>query len=438
MLKMILAATLSLTLALPASAISLLRDADLEYALTQIATPVLKAAGLNPARTKILIVNDPNLNAFVVSNDAIFIHAGLLTRMENASMLQGVIAHEAAHIANGHITRRLTNLGAARTAAGLGTALAVLAAAAGGGEAAGGLILGAQSAAQRRFLSHSRSEEASADQSALRYLKSAGVSPQGMLDVMKIFRGQEVLKENRQDAYVRSHPLSRDRVRTIESYVSAQRKKLPKQKNTEYWFLRAKGKLTAFQRAPSWTLRRAGESGYKDIAAMRRAIAHHENSKARKAIAEIDKAIALRPKDPFLHDLRGEILIESRNFEAAVSAYGRAVKLAPRNGMILAGYGRALLATGRVRAARDALERARAIDFRDGIMLRDLAQAYAKSGQRGMASLITAERYALRGDLKNAGIQAKRASGLLSEGSGPWQRAQDVLLASERAAKKRR
>ena len=85
-----------------------------------------------------------------------------------------------------------------------------------------------------------------------------------------------------------------------------------------------------------------------------------------------------------------------------------------------------------------ALERARSIDFRDSSMLRDLSVAYARLGQRGMASLITAERYAIRGNLKDAGIHAKRATGLLAEGSGPWQRAHDVLLASERAEKKRR
>jgi predicted Zn-dependent protease len=63
--------------------------------------------------------------------------------------------------------------------------------------------------------------------------------------------------------------------------------------------------------------------------------------------------------------------------------------------------------------------------------------AYAKSKQPGMASLVTAERYALSGRFKDAGIHAKRATGLLARGSGPWQRAQDVLIASERAAKRR-
>ncbi len=427
----------SLALALPARAVTLLRDADMEYALAQVAAPVLKAAGLSASRTKILVVDDLSLNAFVVSNDAIYIHSGLLSRMDRAAMLQAVIAHEAAHIANGHLTRRMTNIGNARTAAGLGQALAVLAAAAGAGEGAVAIGLGTQSAAERAFLRHTRAEESSADQSGARYLRSAGVDVTGMLDVFRLFRGQEALSESRQDPYVRSHPLSRDRLRAIEGFAAAYGTGGSADAAAwDYWFMRAKGKLTAYTRRPSWTLNRLGETGYQDIALMREAMARHRNSDTRRALAAIDRAIALRPTDPFLYDLKGQILMETRQFAAAANTQARAVQLRPNDGLLQAGYGRALLAAGNVRAALPALEQARRIDFRDGSMLRDLSVAYAKSGQRGMASLITAERYALRGRLEDAGIHAKRATGLLAVGSGPWQRAQDVLLASERAAKR--
>ena len=428
------------TLALPARAVSLLRDADMEYALAQVADPILRAAGLSASGTKILVVDDASLNAFVIGNDAIYIHSGLIARMDRAAMLQAVIAHEAAHIANGHITRRMTNLGAARNAAALGTALALLAgAASGSGEAAAGIAIGAQSSAQRQFLAHTRAEESSADQSGLRYMRSAGVPVSGMLDVMQIFRGQEALSAGRQDPYIRSHPLSRDRLRAIEAFAAASaRAETGGATAADYWFLRAKGKLTAFQRRGSWTLRRLGDSGAQDIAYMREAVARHRNSETNRAVASINKAIALRPQDPFYYDLKGQILMESRQFNAAVNAHAQAVRLRPRDGLLQAGYGRALLATGNDRAALQALENARRVDFRDGSMLRDLSVAYARNGQRGMASLVTAERYALRGRLEDAGIHAKRATGLLATGSGPWQRAQDVLLASERAAKKRR
>jgi len=432
-----LALAFCLLLTNPAHAVGLLRDADIEYGLKQIAAPILRAAGLSAGRVKILVVNEGSLNAFVVSNDAIYVHYGLINRMDNATMLQAVLAHEAAHIANGHITRRITNLGNANKIAGLGMALAVAAAAAGGGKAAAGIALGVQSSAQRSFLGHTRSEEASADQSAIRYMKSAGADPKGMSQVMELFSGQELLSVNRQDPYTRSHPLSRDRLRQIEAYVTAYGN-LPADPQAEYWFARVKGKLSAYTNAPKWTLRRLKETPYPDVRYLREAVARHRQSQTRKAISAIDKAIATRPGDPFFYDMKGQILLETRNFGAAAASYGRGVQLAPNDALLLAGYGRALLANGQTKKALPILEKARSRDFRDGSMLRDLSVAYAKTGQTGMAALTTAERYALIGRLKDAGIHAKRAVALLPQGSGPWQRAQDVLIASERAEKKRK
>ncbi|QUJ77491.1 M48 family metalloprotease [Sulfitobacter albidus] len=432
----ILCLLLALVVALPAQAQTLLRDADMEYALKQLAAPILRAAGLSPNRVKVLVVNAPTLNAFVVSNDAIFIHHGLINKMESAPMLQGIIAHEAAHIANGHITRRLTNLANTRTITGLGIALAAAAAASGNNRLAGGLAIGSASSARRAFLSHTRAEEASADQSGIRYMAAAGASPQGLYDTLKIFAGQEALSAGRQDPYLRSHPLTRDRLRAVQGFVTSYGTK-PPNADAEYWFARLKGKLSAYTRAPSWTLRRLKSEPYADVRLLREAIAQHRNSRTQKALAAIDRAIAARPNDPFLHDQRGQILLETRNFAAATNAYARAVQRAPNDPLILSGYGRALLASGQVAKARGVLEKSRRQDFRDGSMLRDLATAYAKSGQTGMAALTTAERFALIGRLKDAGIHAKRATALLATGSGPWQRAQDVLIASERAAKRK-
>ncbi len=423
-------------LALPAHAASLLRDADMEHALKQIAAPILRAAGLNPNRVKVLVVNDSTLNAFVVSNDAIFVHYGLINKMKSAAMLQGIIAHEAAHIANGHIARRLGNLSNARTITGLGIALAAAAAASGNGRAAGGIAIGTASSAKRAFLGHTRAEEASADQSGIRYMKSAGASPKGLQDALEIFAGQETLSVGRQDPYMRSHPLSRDRMRAVAGYVASYGT-LPADPTAEYWFARLQGKITAQTRAPSWTLRRLKSEPYTDIRALREALAEHRNSRTKRALAAIDRAIAARPKDPFFRAQKGLILLETRNFNAAAQTYAAAVKRAPNDPLVLSGYGRALFASGQVKSALNVLEKSRRQDFRDGSMLRDLATAYAKTGQTGMASLITAERYALRGRLKDAGIHAKRASGLLGQGSGPWQRAQDVLIASQRAAKRK-
>ena len=170
---------------------------------------------------------------------------------------------------------------------------------------------------------------------------------------------------------------------------------------------------------------------------MRQAVAHHRQADLRRAMGAIDGAVALRPKDPYLHELRGQILMESRQIKSAVAAYARATNLASNNPLILGSYGRALLADGQLAKAQQFLEKSRARDGRDPRVMRDLAVTYAKQGNNGMASVLTAERYAMVGRLKDAKIHAKRATDLLPRGSAAWQRAQDVLSAAQDAEKRR-
>ncbi len=427
---------LAATIAQPARALTLLRDPDIEYALMQLAQPILQQAGLNANRMNVLVIDDRRLNAFVADRDTIFIHSGLLLKMETPQMLQSVIAHEAAHIANGHLVRRPQNMRNARTAAGLGLALAAAAGAvSGNAQAAAGIALGAQGTAQRMFFAHTRAEESSADSAGVAYMVRAGRDPSGAVAVMDIFRGQEALSAARQDPYARTHPMSADRVRVLQRQTAAYAGTLPPGNADLYWFARAKGKLSAFSRDAKWTLGRAGESGFADVGHMRAAIAWHRQSNLKKALAEMDRAIALRPDDPFYHELRGQILMESRQFDAATAAYARAVNTAPDNALVLGSYGRALVAQGQYGKAMGVLQKAVARDGRDARVMRDLAVTYAKTGQGGMASLVTAERYAMMGKLEDAEIHARRASDLLPRGSGGWQRAQDVLSAAKAARK---
>lgn len=429
-----IALTLSLLAAPAARALTLLRDPDIEHALMELAKPVLKAAGLGSTRMDILVIDDSSLNAFVVDRSAIFLHSGLILKMDNAAMLQSVIAHEAAHITNGHLVRRPVAVRNAKTAAGLGAVLAGAAAVASGrGDAAAAVALGAQSSALRMLFAHTRAEENAADQSGMRYLANAGIDPQAAVQVMDIFRGQEALSASRQDAYARTHPLSSDRYRVLQRLATGYADAKRDNPEADYWFARAKGKLSAFERSPKWTLNRVGEYGYEDVKLMREAVAWHRQSNLGRAMPAIDGAIALRPNDPYLHELRGQILMESRQIKPAVAAYARATNLAPNNALILGSYGRALLASGDVNKAVQVLEKARARDGRDGRVLRDLAAAHAKLGNNGMASVLTAERYAMSGRMDDAGIHAKRAEGLLPRGSTAWQRAQDVLSAAKAA-----
>ena len=427
-----------LGLSLQATAQSIIRDAEIEQGLRELAAPILRAAGL-PLSINIIVLNDSDLNAFVADARNIFITSGLMMRMQDPAELQAVIAHEAAHIANGHLTRRPAAARSAGSAARLGLILGLITAGASGNAEAGmGMAAGSMASAQRVFFAHTRSEESSADQAALRYMTTAGVDPAAMARVLELFRGQEALSVGRQDPYVRTHPLTRDRLRAVEAF--GQSTGALSDDSARYWFARSTGKLSAFLRAPSWTLRRVGTSATDEISSLRRAIAYHRQSDTSSALQEMNRLLTLRPNDPFYQELQGQILFEGRRFADAVRAYARAVQLAPREGLILAGYGRALLAADTSSGNREALsvlEQAYARDSNDPRMLRDMAMAYARAGQNGMASVVTAERYAILGQMDSAETHATRASGLLPNGSSGWLRAQDVLRVAQQMQDRR-
>jgi predicted Zn-dependent protease len=425
-----------------AQAKGLIRDAELELALKNIAKPVIQAAGLSSNRIRILVLNDNARNALVDDSRPIFLHSGLIRRRKRPEALQAVIAHEIAHIANGHLTRRAGNLRVANQITAIGFALAIAAAASGEGDAALGLATGTASSAQRVFFAHTRSEESSADQSGIRYLRRAGIDPAAMTDVLDLFRGQEALRSNRQDPYARTHPLTRDRLRAVKGYVAAAKSKPSEPSKTDaYWFARMNAKLTSFLGNPRTTLRNKASKGDGEIATLRRAIAYHKTPNLKKAMAETNRLISMRPRDPFYHELKGQILLESRNFGAAVKSYKTAMSLAPREPLIQAGLGKAYLALNTnsgYQSALKTLTQARSRDPGDPRMLRDLALAHAKIGQNAMASVATAERYAVLGRFKDATLHAKRAMNALPQGSGGWLRANDVAQTAKSAAKRKK
>ena len=120
---------------------SLLRDTEIEETMIEYTNPILLAAGLSPSSVDLYLVNDPSLNAFVTRGQNIFLHSGIILQSDTPNQLKGVIAHEAGHIAGGHIVRsdygNRSAYGAMLIAAGIGIA-AILA-----GEAeAGAMVLG--------------------------------------------------------------------------------------------------------------------------------------------------------------------------------------------------------------------------------------------------------------------------------------------------------
>jgi predicted Zn-dependent protease len=206
----------------PAQAQSILRDAETEALLRDISRPLIIAAGLQPENVQVVIIGNPEINAFVAGGQIVYIHSGLFTSAENVNELQGVIAHELGHIAGGHVLRGQEGASQATGIMILSMLLGAAAVAAGGAEAGMGIIAAGQQAALGRFLAFTRVQENSADQAGATFLSRAGISGRGSLAFFERLQNLEFRMNIAQDnSYQRTHPVNGERIAALQARYEA-------------------------------------------------------------------------------------------------------------------------------------------------------------------------------------------------------------------------
>src|SRR6201995_1294116 len=93
----------------------ILRDTESEALLREYTRPILRAAGREKQNTQMVIINDPNFNAFVADGRRIFVNYGAIMQSETPNQLIGVLAHETGHLAGGHLAKLREQLSRAQT-----------------------------------------------------------------------------------------------------------------------------------------------------------------------------------------------------------------------------------------------------------------------------------------------------------------------------------
>lgn len=413
---------------------SLIRDTEIEAILREDTDPIFRAAGLNPADVTLHMVGSSDLNAFVSSGQNLFLHTGLIVETTSPNQLIGVIAHETGHLAGGHIARSGGATRAAMAPLILGLGLGLLAAIAGAPDAAAGLIYSSTYFAQISVLGYSREQESAADQAAVTYLERSGQSARGLVEFFDNFRFQEVLSEARQYPFFRSHPLSSDRIEALR--LRAQEQAHWNQTDSAAAIARhaiLKAKLEGFLNPPSQTLTDYPETDRSFPARYARAIAYYRATETTRAITAIDALIAEQPNNPFLWELKGQVLFETGRAAEAVVAHRRSVELRPDSPLLLVNLGQAMLATddaAQIDPAIAYINRAANLEHDNPLAWRLLAEAYDRKGEPGMARLAAAEQNFALGQQQQARVFAMRAREILPRGTPQWRRATDIVLVS--------
>jgi predicted Zn-dependent protease len=435
--RLALAAALVASLCLGARPIiaaeTLLRDAETENDIKTMAAPIFRAAGLEPSDVGVYLIQDNSLNSFVAGGQAIFINSGLVLRAETPNQLLGVIAHETGHIAGGHVLRAKE----AMRNASIESIIAMVAAAGVGVLGRSGApLLGAQGVGERSFLQFSIAQEATADHAALNFLDRSCQSSRGLLKFFEILQTNELLAGERQESWVRTHPLTQQRVQYIRDHVERARCSSAADSPASVELLRRiKAKLHAFLDDPSKTLSTYPLSDRSPVARYARAIAYYRMPKLDLALPEIDGLIRDFPNDPYYRELKGQMLFENGRVRDAVRPYEDAVKLAPSAALLRISLSQVYIESGDPSLNKRAiayLNDASRSEGREAQVWRFLAIAYGRDNQIGMAALSLAEEALANGKKKDAMQQANRAKQMLTKNSASYMRADDIHHEAER------
>jgi predicted Zn-dependent protease len=437
---MMMALILSVSLVRPAyaqddeAAPSVLRDSETELLFKDVSAPLIKAAGLDPKNVQVTLLNDPEINAFVDRGQIVYIQSGLMLAADDVNQVQGVIAHELGHVAGGHSIRMQEGM---RTATGITVAtmiLGALAIAAGAGDAGMGVMMAGQQAAMGKFLEFTRSQEATADASAVKTLHTAGISGKGMLDFFAKLQNQEYrIGIYSKDSYDRTHPLSSERIDALDQAFKTDpswNKKVDPQ--LEARFERVKAKLQGFI-DPKQAVIKYPESNQSIPAHYARAYAYHLGGYPDKANVEADALLAKDPNDPFFLELKGQILLEGGKPREAIAPLREATARSGKMPLIAAMLGHALVATDDPKNYAEAklvLKEAVNKDNQDPFAWYQLGTIYAQEGDEARAALATAERSSLENNPKLAYASAQMAMKGIPTGSPDYLRAQDIAMVS--------
>lgn len=432
---LLLCAPVDVALAQTDAPISIVRDTEIEETLHHEADPIFVAAGLDPKQFQIHIVGDKELNAFSTAGLNLYLNTGLILETKSPNQLEGVIAHETGHIAGGHVARSGAAVKAALGPMLAGIGLGILAAAAGSPEGAAALIFSSTYFGEISVLGYSREQESRADEAAVTYLERAGLSGRGLVDFFNTYRYQEVFDDERKFPYFRDHPLSDERIEALKVRVEEQPHvgaiDSPEAKARHEVM---KAKIEAFESGPYRTLIDYPDTDTSFAARYARAITLYKENETDQAVKAIDALIAEQPNNPYLWELKGQVLFEAGRPAQAEPAHRRSVELKPDAPLLHINLGQTLLALNdptRVNEAIGQIKQAMSVEPENPLGWWLLAEAYDSQGHDGMARLATAEKNFYLGQMKDARVFAMRARALLRKDSPEWRRATDIILASK-------
>ncbi|MFY9823430.1 MAG: M48 family metalloprotease [Thermoanaerobaculia bacterium] len=212
-----------------------LLDAHLEHVVARLNPPGMAA---NPEiRYRVRVVEDPTLNAFAYPHGSIYVHTGLLARMENEDELATVLGHEMTHVEDRHMLRYQRSVHNRQVGITVATIAAAVALAVAEGDAldsgdwgkasvldAFGQIvvgLGLELAFTASVNGYGRDLEREADEGGFRKMTAAGYDLRQAPKVYQVLLDDRGEPKRMEAFFFGSHPRLSERVEDTRKYLAA-------------------------------------------------------------------------------------------------------------------------------------------------------------------------------------------------------------------------
>ena len=386
-----------------------LDDPEIEGYVNRLGRRLVEASGEGDRPFHFFVIRDPSINAFALPGGFIGLHSGLITTAETESELASVVGHEIAHVTQRHIAQLFGRQSQAGMIMMASVLVAILAARSNSDVSEAALAAGQAGAIQQQ-LGYTRAFEREADRIGLQILDRGGFDPQAMPRFFERLQRSSRLYENNAPGYLRTHPLTEERISDMGNRVAQMRYRQVLD-SPDFGFVRTK--LLATEGAAVDVLRAyegriaSGEDGvltrYGQAIALLR---------LGRADAALEVLLALRGQaedSPFIESALAEAHLAARDSLAAIDVLESAVARFPEHRSL--DY---LLIESLLRADRaaDAAVRARGGAIRAAGDERYWALASRSEAALGRMSAYhraQAEVYVLRGSLPAAVEQLELA-----------------------------
>lgn len=414
------------------SNISTIRDEETETFLKDITKPIFKSAGLGANSIQIIIVNEDSINAFVSGGQNIFVNTGIITEIDDPSGLIGILAHETGHIKAAHILQKGSKAGEATTGLIAGYVLGIGSVLLGAPPEAGFAVASAsQQVATRNFLTYSRKYESEADNVALNILTEIGISPRGLIEVLKLLKQKISINMGKVDEYATTHPVTDDRISYLENAIK-QNPSIDKQTPEKYMraFKRVKAKIVAFLGDSDRTMKLYGGKTTED-AYYAMAILAHKKGDYKTSIQYIDRLIQANPNDPYYIELKGQVSYESGRIQESIDAYKKALEKKPGAILFTLKLAMSQASLGdrpNLQQALSGLKTVVLIEPKNQLALRNLGIVYGKLGDVGISYMYLAQDALLSRKFDDAKLYIKQAEGRIPKNAKERRQLEDIKL----------